>query len=98
MLSDLYLPFSIVGLTEIISLKLTKVFYPILKYQDIHFAFSYPVFQMLEELAYFKKDQLFTTRPDLTFSTNDFETLWVEMQIGSPCNMLMWCDLPASTW
>lgn len=51
MFSDLYLPFSIVGLAEI-KLKVDQsFFYPILKYQDIHLAFN-PVFQMLEELAF----------------------------------------------
>ena len=37
---------------------------------------------------YIKEDKLFTTRPDLTLSTNDFEALWVEMQNGSQCNMI----------
>ena len=32
---------------------------------------------------YIKEDHLFTTRPDLTISTNDFEALWVEIQNGS---------------
>ena len=51
MFSDLYLPFSIVGLAEI-KLKVDQsFFYPILKYQDIHLAFN-PVFQMLEELTF----------------------------------------------
>lgn len=44
---------------------------------------------MLEELVYiFKEDHLFTTRPDLTLSSNDFEALWVETQNGSQRNMI----------
>ena len=37
---------------------------------------------------YIKEDHLFTNRPDLTLSANDFEAVWVEMRNGSQCNMI----------
>ncbi|KAL9970463.1 hypothetical protein ACROYT_G022841 [Oculina patagonica] len=45
---------------------------------------------MLEELVFVSRQiiQLFTTSPELTKTTHDFEALWVEMQNGSQRNMI----------
>ena len=89
MLSELYLPFSIMGLTEI---KL-KVFLPNIEMPGYSFTFQPSLSNAGGVGFYIKQDHLFTTRPDLTLSTNDFEALWVEMQDGSQRNKHdLWCD------
>lgn len=59
------------------------------KYQVIYLL-SNPVFQMLEELVFVSRQiiQLFTTSPELTKTTHDFEALWVKMQNRSQSTMI----------
>ena len=87
MLSDLYLPFSIVGLTEI-KLKVDQSFLCNIEIPGYSFSFQPSLSNAGGVGFYIKEDQLFTNRPDLTLSTDDFETLWVEMQNGSQRNMI----------
>ena len=87
MLSDLYMPFSIVGLTEI-KLKVDQSFLSNIEIPGYSFSFQPSLSNAGGVGFYIKEDQLFTTRPDLTLSTDDFETLWVEMQNGSHRNII----------
>ena len=86
-LTDLYLPVSIVGLTEI-KLKVDQSFLSNIEIPRYSFSFQPSLSNAGGVGFYIKEDQLFTTRPDLTLSTDDFETLWVEMQNGSQRNMI----------
>ena len=87
MLSELYLPFSIVGLNEI-KLQADQSFLPNIEMPGYSFIFQ-PSLSNAGGVGFdIKEDHLFTTRPDLTLSTNDFEALWVEMQNGSLRNMI----------
>ena len=88
MLSDLCLPFSILSLTEI-KLKVDQsLFLCNIEIPGYSFSFQPSLSNAGGVGFYIKEDQLFTNRPDLTLSTDDFETLWVEMQNGSQCNMI----------
>jgi len=87
MLSELYLPFSTVCLTEI-KLEVDQSFLPNTELPGYSFTFQPSLSNAGGVGFYIKEDQLFTTRPDLTLSTTDFEALWVEMQNGSQHNMI----------
>ena len=87
MLSDLYLTFSKVGLTEI-KFKVEQSFLCNIEIPGYSFSFQPSLSNAGGVGFYTKEDQLFTNRPDLTLSTDDFETLWVEMQNGSQRNMI----------
>ena len=82
-----HMPFSIVGLTEI-KLKVDQSFLCNIEIPGYSFSFQPSLSNAGGVGFYIKEDQLFTNRPDLTLSTDDFETLWVEMQNGSQRNMI----------
>ena len=84
MLSELYLSFSIVGLDEI-KLQADQSFLPSIEMPGYSFLF---ISNARGVGFHIKEDHLFTTRPDLTLLTNDFEALWVEMLNGSQRNMM----------
>ena len=87
MLSELHLPFSIVGLTEI-KLKVDQNFLSNVEIPGYSFTFQPSLSNAGGVGIYIKEDHLFTTRPDITITTNDFDTLWVEMQNGAQRNMI----------
>jgi len=76
-----------VGLTEI-KLKVDQSFLLDTKMPGYSFTFQPSLSSAGGVGFYIKEDQFFTTRPDLTSSTNDFEALWVEMQNGSQRYMI----------
>ena len=87
MLSDLYYPFSLIGLTE------TKIKFgqdPITNCELPGYRFvSQPSYLNVGGVGFFIKNEIkFTQRTDLTSSKNELEALWIEVQNEDQCNMV----------